>query len=480
VEIFLNWKGWLDQWVGEPQWLNDNRPLPARENHRCAIGKADVWVTGGENDRTNFLPMIVARGGDWGITFTNHFQPGDNSNDFDLKAAWPNSAGYETARRLGATFIRLDELPQASEPKAAPVIAATPKALETPARTLSEAPPRNPLIRYLPFATAIAAALAFAVTLAIRSHTTHRAVPQAPAPLAVGRDPRIDLTAELDVLLPSRPTWLAMQKVPTPIPPVEKLMAELRANEVFTKDLGATLQTNLRSAPMPASLFADPAQKLIRFSITNSPPIEITVSKDCVVNSSQPESVAVEIPGRFRLFAIKAPVELSRRFLRIGANVELQGDFEKRLQLIELPPGAQLALRPLIFAKRGWIDPLAAAARDFAIVPSTILDLSAVEEHSRKVVSDKESRLRAYEEEQATLAAEQQKLLTDAQTPEQLKGKERLHVLQLAIPKAKQELEALRAKAESIPKDVSRIERFALFLCLSNVNTEIFRFSDNP
>ena len=55
-----------------------------------------------------------------------------------------------------------------------------------------------------------------------------------------------------------------------------------------------------------------------------------------------------------------------------------------------------------------------------------------------------------------------------------------VYIVSLAIPKAKQELETLRAKAEAIPRDAARIERFALFLCLSNVNTEVFRFIDKP
>jgi hypothetical protein len=38
----------------------------------------------------------------------------------------------------------------------------------------------------------------------------------------------------------------------------------------------------------------------------------------------------------------------------------------------------------------------------------------------------------------------------------------------------------LRAKAAAIPRDAARIDRFALFLCLSNVNTEVFRFIDKP
>jgi len=480
AEIFANWKGWLDRWIGEPQWLEDNPPLPARENRPCTIAKCDAWITGDENDRTNFLPTLTRRGADWGITFTNYFQPGDNPNDFDIKAAWPNTTGYEAAKRLGASFIRLDELPQAAQLRTAPVASTTPQPVSTPTTALSTTPARNPVTRYLPIATALAAALAFVVTLAIHNAATHRSVQQTPAPAVIQQEPPFDLAAELDVLLPNRPTWLAMQNVPTALPPIEKLMAELRANEVFTKDLSATLQANLHSTPIPASLFADPTQNRLRFYITNSPPIEISVSKGCRVSGSSRESVAVEIPGRFRLLDIKAPVELSRRFLRSGTNIELQADLEKRAQGIELPPGAQLALRPLVFVKGEWIDPLAAVAGDFAIVPSTILDLSAVEEHARKVVSDKESKLRTYEEEQTSLAAEQQKLLTDAQTPGQLKGKERLNVLQLAIPKAKQELQALRAKAESIPKDISRIERFALFLCLSNVETEIFRFSDKP
>jgi hypothetical protein len=192
------------------------------------------------------------------------------------------------------------------------------------------------------------------------------------------------------------------------------------------------------------------------------------------------DSCAAEIPGRFRLLAIKTPVELSRRFLLIGTNVELQPELETRVHRLEIPPGAQFALRPLVREKENWIDPLAKAAHDFALVPSTILDLPAVDAHVRQIISDKETKLRAYEEEQASLADAQKKLVTEPQSPEQLKQNDRLHALQLAIPKATRELEDLRAKAAAIPRDAARIDRFALFLCLSNVNTEVFRFIDKP
>src|SRR5688572_24659369 len=29
AEIFLQWKGWVESWTGDPQWLEDNRPVPS-------------------------------------------------------------------------------------------------------------------------------------------------------------------------------------------------------------------------------------------------------------------------------------------------------------------------------------------------------------------------------------------------------------------------------------------------------------------
>ncbi|HUS33838.1 MAG TPA: hypothetical protein VM680_00665, partial [Verrucomicrobiae bacterium] len=94
AEIFLQWKGWVESWTGDPQWLEDNRPVPATATGReCEIAKADVWVTGDETGRKNFLQSLVEAGADWNITFTNCFQPGDHADDFDIKAAWPSTAG---------------------------------------------------------------------------------------------------------------------------------------------------------------------------------------------------------------------------------------------------------------------------------------------------------------------------------------------------------------------------------------------------
>jgi hypothetical protein len=479
AEIFLKWKGWLDQWQGDPQWLEDNRPLPARAIPKSTVAKSDLWITGDETDRENFLRALVERGADWEITFTNCFQPGDDPVDFDIKAVWPKTPGYETAKRLDAHFIRLNELPLASKPQAVPAAAPPPQKREAPVPARISSPRPKRLRRLLPLTGAALTLIAFVATLYVRhrvpSQISPTAVQARPAPI-----PRADVSAELNILLPNRPTWLALQNQPTPIPPIEELMRELRANEIFTKDLTCSVQTNLHAPSIPTALFADPGQNLIRFTATNQPPIEILVANGCAMNAPLADSFAVEIPGRFRLLAIKTPVEISRRFLLIDTNVELRPDFQERIHSLEIPSGSQFALRPLVPSKAAWIDPLAGAAHDFALIPSTILDLPAVEARARKIISDKESKLRAYEEEQSSLAAEQQKLLTDAQTPEQLKGKERLNVLQLAIPKEKQELDALRAKAAVIPKDPARIERFALFLCLSNVNTEVFRFTEKP
>jgi hypothetical protein len=476
AEIFLHWKGWLQNWHGDPQWLEDNRPLPTRARRESTIAKYDLWISGHEADRNDFLPVLLARGANWEITFTNCFQPSDNPGDFDFKAAWPNTPGYQAAQRLGGEFIRLADLPETPKTMAAPV-ASAPATVAAAELTVPVSAPTNRLFKLLPFAALILAMISFGAALYIRRGAPDPVV-AAPAPAPAARS---DETGMLESLLPDRPTWVILQGQPTPAPELETLLRELRANEVFTKDLTGSLQPNLGARPLPATLFAQPEHSFIRFTATNGASMDVNLSNNLAVFETHlRDSCAAEIPGRFRLLAIKTPVELSRRFLLIGTNVELQPELETRVHRLEIPPGAQFALRPLVREKENWIDPLAKAAHDFALVPSTILDLPAVDAHVRQIISDKETKLRAYEEEQASLADAQKKLVTEPQSPEQLKQNDRLHALQLAIPKATRELEDLRAKAAAIPRDAARIDRFALFLCLSNVNTEVFRFIDKP
>jgi hypothetical protein len=480
AEIFLHWKGWLQQWHGDPQWLEDNRPLPARSHHTAAFPKSDLWITGDDSDRKNFLPTLIDRGVDWEMTFTNCFQPGDHADDFNLKAAWPKTPGYESSKSLDANFIRLGELPRpklsvadSTTPAATPEVIATPPVAPSTRRD----PSLNPV---LSFSAVTVTIIAFIATLYLR----HRA-PQnppttlAPVPLVAAENPVPEISSNLNILLPARPTWLAIAGRPSRISRAEELMVELRANEVFTKDLTASFQPDLHQPAISSRLFAEPEHNLLRFTATNYPPIDLTLSGAAHFQTALTNSFAVEIPGRFRILAIKTPVPLSRDFLDIKTNIELHADFKQRIHRVELPTGSQLALRPLVLTKGGWIDPLADLERDFALIPSTILDLPAVQTHARQVIADKDSKLRAFEQESAPLAEAQKKVLTDP-TPEQAKAKDRLAALQLAISKARQELDSLRAKATAIPLDPSRIDRFALFLCLSNVNTEIFRFSDSP
>src|ERR1051325_3365940 len=44
AEIFLKWKGRLDHWHGDPQWLEDNRPLPPRSHPPVQFPKSDLPV----------------------------------------------------------------------------------------------------------------------------------------------------------------------------------------------------------------------------------------------------------------------------------------------------------------------------------------------------------------------------------------------------------------------------------------------------
>jgi hypothetical protein len=478
AEIFLRWKGWIDQWPGDPQWLEDNRPLPSVTPTSTRLLKGNAWITGDETDRKKFLPTLAARGADWDVTFTNCFQPGDNATDFDIKAAWPNTPGYDAARKLDATFIPLDELQATPVPEMAPA----PRSLLEPARTSiarpdeSRAPRELRSRRLLPFAAILLTLVAFVATLYLRHRPKpNEGIPQTPTVVP----PAAAFATDLNICLPDRPTWLMVYDRPAPIPPADELMRELRANDIFTKDLTCTLQTNLFAPALPAALFAQLDRNLIQFTVTNSSSVALYISNSVSIKTSLANSCAVEIPDRFRLLLIKTPVELSRRLLLTGTNIELHSELERRVHRLELPSGAQLALRPLVESKSGWIDPLASAERDFALISSTVLDLPAVHAHAAQLISDKQIRLKAYEDESAAIAAEQKKILTDA-TPEQLKAKDRLAALQLAIAKGKEELESLRARAASIPHDPAGIDRFAIFLCLSNVNTEIFRFTEKP
>ncbi|HEY6228038.1 MAG TPA: hypothetical protein VI282_13015, partial [Verrucomicrobiae bacterium] len=479
AELFWKWKGWLENWEGEPQWLEDNRPLPPRGDRPGLLTKSDLWVTGDESDRQNFLPTLMDRGADWEITFTNCFQPGDHADDFEIKAAWPNTPGYEAAKRLDASFIRLDQLPQSSKKLHIAASAETQSAAEpTPAPVPRPAAERKPSFNpILPLAAVAVTVTAFLITLYLR----HR-VPEHPAqtltPIAISPKPPA-VTAGLNDFLPNRPTWLIVADRPSAIPPANDLMRELRANEVFTKNLSASLQPNLLDPPVAATLFAQPDHNLLRFDATNVAPVELTIANPVSCKTDLRDSFAVEIPGRFRILAIKTPVQIPRSDLIVATNVELQSDLAERIHRLEIPSRSQLALRPLVQSKGSWIDPLADLEHDFALIPSTILDLPAVHAHVAKIIADKESKLHAYEEEAAAISADQKKILTDP-TTEQLKAKDRLTALNLAIPKAKHELKNLRAKAAAIPADAATIDRFALFLCLSNVNTEIIRFIEKP
>lgn len=465
AEIFLHWRGWVESWTGDPQWLEDNRPVPAASGRECEIAKADVWVTGEEADRKKFLQTLVEVGADWNITFTNCFQPGDHADDFDIKAAWPNTAGYEEAVRQNAVFVRIEELPRRLKAAAATFLVATPQVETVSTGAAAVEPTKQRRLRFVKIGMAVA--LFGTVLMMFRARPPQTPLVATPSVSFVAKpDP---LAAQLDVLLPRRPTWISVGDAPAMVAPLRELMGELRANEVFTKDLTCTVQTNLLKPPIGATLFADPQRNVLRVG-----DVEIATREGVEVKTDLRESFAVEIPGRFRLMVIQEPVELSKTYLRFGSEVQPQETFGERVHAIELPPAAQWALRPLV--KNG--DAMGEAAREFGIVPSTILDLSAVQARAAEVIAGKEAKVRGYEEERAKLADEQRKLLTDPQTAENSKKKERLRALELAIPKAREELEALRAKAAAIPTDAKSVDRFALFLCLSNVNTEIFRFSD--
>ena len=479
AEIFLNWQGWLHNWNGDPAWLEDARPLPQPSHRENKLAKADVWITGDDNDRINFLQALTARGADWDLTFTNCFQPGDDPDDFALKAAWPQTPGFEAAKRFDPAFVRLDGLPtRITRPSLSP----PPPPREAPSKPPESSLPPPPSRNILPICAVAAAIVAFIVAASFRSKSkTPSVVAPAPSPASLGKSvPSFaPPTLDLDILFPNRATWIAFANQPTSIAPIEELFSRLRANEIFTTDLTSTIQTNLLSSPIAATVFATPNANLLRLTASNVPPIEINSENGVIFRSGLSSPYSVEFPNNFRILIFNHPIELPLELLSIDRNVEMRPDLAAHIQRINLPAGAQLALRPLIRSKTGWIDPLASISHEFAIVPSTTLDLSAVETHAREIVAKKESKLRSYEEEHARFIELQRKLLT-APTPEQQKSKDRLHALELAIPKAKSELEDLRAKADAIPKNAASIDRFALFLCLSNVNTEIFRFVDTP
>lgn len=164
-----------------------------------------------------------------------------------------------------------------------------------------------------------------------------------------------------------------------------------------------------------------------------------------------------------RAFA-NPPVTLPVSLLKISSATEtvtLPPEIEKHLG-----PG-EYALRPL--AK--GIDPLRALEEKAGLLPATTFEMRSIREQIQRVLQDKEKSVASMKSEHAELAAREKKALTDE--PE---IHARIAALDLAMPRAFEELQKLREAAKLVPMTLSEIDQFALFRCQSNVNTEIIRF----
>lgn len=158
------------------------------------------------------------------------------------------------------------------------------------------------------------------------------------------------------------------------------------------------------------------------------------------------------------------PVTLPLSMLRISIGTEtvaLPLEIEGRLGL------GEYALRPLV----NGIDPLRALEEKAGLLPATTFEMRSIREQIQRVLQDKEKSVASMKSEHAELAAREKKALTDE--PE---IHARIAALDLAMPRAFEELQKLREAAKLVPMTLSEIDQFALFRCQSNVNTEIIRF----
>ncbi len=489
ARIFMDWDGWRDAWTGEPTWLEGGVELGASERKGEDDGSArqtltEGWVMGGDSFLAELDEALekVGQPGRWGFTFTSAFQGGDDPRDFAIRAVWPGTAGFEIATRSVGGIGTLRELISQAEatPDVSPSSDIPGAPTAGPARveaTIPQAVKRQG--QWLAIALIMAVAVVSAVVMRKRARDIPPVAGESRAEAAPTWEER---RVELLAMLPDEPGWLVAMGNGEgglgSIPPLENLGKQLLDLEAFAKDIQCRVQIHPGATEVPATVGAVLGERRLRCGVRGGPEWDLHFDGRVRSPFRGAATLTVEPKGGapFRILAVAAPLEAPGEFLIIDGSAEsvaLDPALEKRLGKLALPPRAELALRPSM----GGADLLAKVEDDFAIGAATAFDLGALRAQVRGIVEKKRGRLEEMKAEHAELGAEEKRLITTARGPEELKRQRRLAALGQAIPRAAEELQSLEGKAEVIPKSLGEIKRFGLFLCQSNVNTEVVRFA---
>lgn len=471
--IFLKWKGWLEHWEGDPQWLDPGAAMPETPTAKH-LRAVDAWITGDQWERESFLHSL--EGCAWDLTFTNCFQPGDEPADFRFKAVWPKTIGFELAAKAGADLVKLSALQE--EPETSPV---TPAPIPTQVVKPIAAPIERERKRPLFWPWLAGAATVVALGAAIYFRDRPQILVKTPEPMIV-RDaaPReVRPVANADLLFSGAPTWLALAESGElgPAPELDRLFLSLRDAELFGKDIKAGVMLVSSGTKIDANVDAQPRDGKIIFKTARGR-IEMSSGNGAVrVDSDFEEGLVLEIISRGRIVIVPkgAPLNLPSAKLIVDDKaqmVSIEPRLEDLLRKVVLPKNTQLALRPRNV-------PLEAQESAFGLSAATAFDLGAIHKQAKQVVHEKAKSVEALRRELQTLKAEDKKLVTTAKTPAEVKLNERLATLRAEQPKAAAELRALREAAAGIPESLAKIDGFSLFLLQGNVNTEIARFEED-
>lgn len=481
ARIFLEWKGWRDDWAGEPLWIENSAepavPKSEEPARTLPFPLGGVWVSSNVDYRFALLQVLAQNG--MAESFTNCYQAGDNPSDFALRAVWPGTAGYEAAVSNQAELLTISQL--------ATYLAVAEEIPSTAPQTDLGIKPET--IEFRPDGSVFTKAkVALLITIAATLGATafrqfkragdsaSHAIRQA-STVALPATPSQTMPA-LENSFPSKPTWLVLLSTngagaALAIPELERIFKQLHDAEIFSKDIAARIQPNLSNPPERAKLDARLDAKVLRCIAENG--FEVALHFNGTVESHSSVPVAVELAGvRLLIIPATASISLSPRWLTRAEGrdaVGLASDLENRLRQITLPAGAELALRPTV-------DPFVGVQQEFSLQPSTSLELLTLRAEAAKVIADKEKAIATMTTEKSDLDAAEKKVITQGPNAEVKARRERLAALALALPKAATELKSLRAKEALIPETLRGISAFSLFLCQSNVNSEIIRFTE--
>jgi hypothetical protein len=484
AQIFLEWQGWRDSWNSEPQWTDDNSlpPMPdvAKRQHVLNLPPEGLWISVPLTDPTRFLKVV----NELGVpnTFTTFYQPGDDLADFALRAVCDSVCGKADAGRLNIECVDIDHLQSFRIESEGTNSKSAQDVRELPMEATGSGPFGKKVtfadrVTFICLASLLGWLLFYGGLLTI-GYLTSPTPPPASQPQPPVIPERFQKPVDvLAVIFPERPTWLVLLSpegfgAPKPIGELERLFKQLQDSEIFSKDIQVVFQSNLQIPGRPTRLDADLAQKRLRCLPTVG--TEVALRFDGKIESLTRSPIALEIAGaRLLIIPAAAPIYLSPRWLARDEGreaVSLAADLENRLRQITLPAGAELALRPTV-------DPFAGAQKEFSIQPSTSLELLAVRADVAKVVGEKEKKIEAMKTEHAELLAADKRVIAAESESDKLR-KKRLTDLSMAMPKAAAELKLLRDKEARIPETLRGISAFSLFLCQSNVNSEIIRFTE--